>query len=132
MMKGIYHRHKILRRTIAGSWCVVTGLLVSPGTVKGMFSHRHQFHMRKAHLFYIRRQHTCYFAVRVEQLMIIGIRPPPGAKMHFIYRERALQAVVLLALLHPFLLFSLIVQLPGNGSRFRPLFPIKGKGVSLE
>ena len=52
-MKGIYQGHKLFRRAETGGRREITCPLVSPTTVKRVLHHRHEFHVRKTHLFYV-------------------------------------------------------------------------------
>ena len=53
LMQIIYKIHKIFRCSVAGRRCVITGHLISPGSIQGMFHDRHQFHMCVSHIQHI-------------------------------------------------------------------------------
>ncbi len=96
-----------------------------------MLGHGHELHVRKAHFLHVRHQHRRHIAVGIKTLVVVGVGPAPGAKMHFVHGNRAFQAVLLPSFLHPRRIFPLIFQLRGDGSRFGPQFPAVGEGVAL-
>ena len=52
-MKLIDHVHKVLGSSVTGSGCIVSGHLISPGTIKGMLCNSHQLNMSKFHFLQI-------------------------------------------------------------------------------
>ena len=111
----LVHRiHKIaevIRRSVTCCRCIIARYLIPPGLVKRMLHHWHQFYMSVAELFDVRSQHRSNLAVVIKFTSIV--RFFPGAKMHFINRDRRFVALCDTTLLHPVLI------LPGIFSKVK-------------
>ena len=111
----LVHRiHKIaevIRRSVSCCRCVIARYLITPGFIERMLHHRHQLNMGVAELFHIRSQHRSDLAVVIKFTSIV--RFFPGAKMHFINRDRRFVALCDTTLLHPVLI------LPGIFSKVK-------------
>ncbi len=81
---------EIIRRPVAGSRGIITGHLIAPGKVEGIFADPHQFHMGIAHVIHILSQVIRQLPVIQEAIFVIPIAEPffPGAQMDFIDRHR--------------------------------------------
>ena len=111
----LVHRiHKIaevIRRSVSCCRCVIARYLITPGFIERMLHHRHQLNMGVAELFHIRSQHRSDLTVVIKFTAIV--RFFPGAKMHFINRNRRFVALCDTTLLHPVLI------LPGIFSKVK-------------
>ena len=66
-MKIVHKVHKIFTCSITAGRRIISGHLITPGTIKRMFHHRHQFHVSISHLFYILGNLRCKFTVSIKQ-----------------------------------------------------------------
>ena len=111
----LVHRiHKIaevIRRSVSCCRCIIARYLIPPGLVKRMLHHWHQFYMGVAELFDVRSQHRSDLAVVIKFTAIV--RFFPGAKMHFINRDRRFVALCDATLFHP------VLVLPGIFSKVK-------------
>ena len=115
----LVHRiHKIaevIRRSVSCCRCVIARYLIPPGLVKRMLHHWHQFYMGVAELFHIRSQHRSDLTVVIKFTAIV--RFFPGAKMHFINRNRRFVALCDTTLLHPVLILPGIFSKINHNTR---------------
>ena len=115
----LVHRiHKIaevIRRSVSCSRCVIACYLITPGFIERMLHHRHQLNMGVAELFHIRSQHRSDLAVVIKFTAIV--RFFPGAKMHFINRNRRFVALCDTTLLHPVLILPGIFSKINHNTR---------------
>ena len=115
----LVHRiHKIaevIRRSVTCCRCIIARYLIPPGLVKRMLHHWHQFYMGVAELFHIRSQHRSDLTVVIKFTAIV--RFFPGAKMHFINRNRRFVALCDTTLLHPVLILPGIFSKINHNTR---------------
>ena len=106
----LVHRiHKIaevIRRSVTCCRCVIARYLITPGFIERMLHHRHQLNMGVAELFHVRSQHRSDFTVVIKFTAIIRLFP--GAKMHFINRDRRFVTLCDATLFHPVFVLPLI------------------------
>src|SRR5215831_16846262 len=55
----------------------------------------------------------------------------PRSQVHFVNRDRSIQAVAIRAGRHPFLVMPLVVEIPDDRCRVRRYFTVKCEGVGL-
>ena len=77
--------HKIMRRTVAGSYGKITGYLVAPRAVEGMLHHRHELYMGIPHFSEIGNQ--LLRKLSIVKKVLIGISLP-RAGVHLIDIDR--------------------------------------------
>ena len=115
----LVHRiHKIaevIRRSVSCCRCVIARYLITPGFIEWMLHHRHQLNMGVAELFHIRSQHRSDLTVVIKFTAIV--RFFPGAKMHFINRNRRFVALCDTTLLHPVLILPGIFSKINHNTR---------------
>ena len=115
----LVHRiHKIaevIRRSVSCCRCVIARYLITPGFIERMLHHRHQLNMGVAELFDVRSQHRSNLAVVIKFTSIV--RFFPGAKMHFINRDRRFVALCDTTLLHPVLILPGIFSKINHNTR---------------
>ena len=115
----LVHRiHKIaevIRRSVSCCRCVIARYLITPGFIERMLHHRHQLNMGVAELFHIRSQHRSDLTVVIKFTAIV--RFFPGAKMHFINRNRRFVALCDTTLLHPVLILPGIFSKINHNTR---------------
>ena len=115
----LVHRiHKIaevIRRSVSCCRCVIACYLITPGFIERMLHHRHQLNMGVAELFHIRSQHRSDLTVVIKFTAIV--RFFPGAKMHFINRNRRFVALCDTTLLHPVLILPRIFSKINHNTR---------------
>ncbi len=114
LVQGIYQHHKFLWRTKPWSCSKEPGTLVAPTSIIRKFHHRHKFHMREAHFFYIRNKSFYKIQVTGISTIIIFYRPHPTGKLHFINRPGCIQAVMLFSIQHPVVVLPLIIERSGE------------------
>ena len=106
----LVHRiHKIaevIRRSVSCCRCVIARYLITPGFIERMLHHRHQLNMGIAELFHVGSQHRSDFTVVIKFTAIIRLFP--GAKMHFINRDRRFVTLCDATLFHPVFVLPLI------------------------
>jgi len=129
-VKIIDQIHKVLGHSIAGGGGIVTGHLVSPGSVEGMLRNAHQLHMGVPHGFNIICQFPGSFPVSEA---VVAFRPvclAPGSQMHLIDGYGGLYRILISALFHPGGIA------PGKAGDIgcdrggsRPVFAVEGKGI---
>ena len=104
----VYQICKVLRRSITGSRCKVSGYLIAPGTIKRILGDSHQLNVSISHLFYIFGQFHCQFTVCIESGVFIITRMTfPRTRMYLINGHRLTVYLIILVLstrLHPFLI----------------------------
>ena len=111
LMHRIHKIAEVIRRSVTCCRCIIARYLIPPGLVKRMLHHRHQFYMGVAELFDVRSQHRSNLAVVIKFTSIV--RFFPGAKMHFINRDRRFVALCDATLFHP------VLVLPGIFSKVK-------------
>ena len=119
LVQKIYQVHKIIRRSITRSRCIITGHLIPPGSVIRMLHNRHQFHMRVTHFLTIIANHRSKFTVVIK--FFFGIRRLfKCAKRHFVNKHRLLFRIPFFTLGKPLFIFPVIlIQIPYNACRRR-------------
>ena len=109
LMHIVHKVHKIIRSSIPAGRGIIPGHLIPPGSIQGMFHHRHQLHMRISHLFDILCQAHRDFPIIVK-FGADCLRPVfrnlkglanPGTQVQFIDGYRLCLMVSLLTCLHP-------------------------------
>ena len=94
---------KILRRSITGSRCIITGYLISPGTVKRILGNTHQLNMCISHLLHIRDQIFHKIPITVKSVILSARMAHPGSRMYLVDRHRfCIDIFGLCTLFHPF------------------------------
>src|SRR5690606_10582391 len=122
--------HEILGRAIAGSGSEKPRTLIAPGTIKGMFHHRHNFNMSEMHPLHILPQTVRQFPVGHHPVSFFR-DAHPGTKRALINRTRLIQAPGFGTGFHPSPVLPGVVQILYDRSRFRWYFTIARKGVGL-
>ena len=148
-MHLIHEVHKVFRCTISGRRRIISNGLISPGRVKGMFHHRHQFYMGISHPFHIgndfRRQFT---VVQVRQFFLHFLRirlvclplfqnsfflsdnPLERTKVQFINTDGRVFFLSLAPLCHPFVVLPYKTgNIRSDGSRSRTQLCPKSIGI---
>ena len=121
LMHIIHKIHKILWCSKARGRGIISGYLVSPGSVQRVFHDRHQLNMRIPHLLHIIGKQRRNLSVITELIRFI-FRPSPGAQMNLIDAHRRLLPVRLLPVLHPRRILPFIrTQITDYGSISRTL-----------
>ena len=115
LMHRIHKIAEVIRRSVTCCRCVIARYLIPPGLVKRMLHHWHQFYMGVAELFHIRSQHRSDLTVVIKFTAIV--RFFPGAKMHFINRNRRFVALCDTTLLHPVLILPGIFSKINHNTR---------------
>ena len=115
LMHRIHKIAEVIRRSVSCSRCVIARHLIAPGLVERMLHHWHQFYMGVAELFDVRSQHRSDLAVVIKFTAIV--RFFPGAKMHFINRNRRFVALCDTTLLHPVLILPGIFSKINHNTR---------------
>ena len=95
---------KLFRCSVAGGRCVIARYLIAPGTVKRMLCNSHQLYVGIAHFFYVIGKRMCELNVIVKSVRV-GFGPRmfhPGARVHFVDRERGFLNVKFFAVRQPF------------------------------
>ncbi len=111
LVQTIDQKHKILGCTVTRTWGKVSGGLIPPGTVKGVFGGRHKLHMGKADVTDIAGKPFGQFTITQVAVAFLW-HPSPGAEMKLIDYLRGIQAVYFAAPRHPLLILPVIVELP--------------------
>ena len=128
LMKIIHKIHKVIRCSVTAGRRIVTSHLISPGSVKRMFHHRHQFHMSIAHLLYILSQPWGNLPVIIEfraddllPALIHGNRfADPGTQMQLVNGHRLCLGITLLPRTHPGIVRPCeFADIPHNRCRIR-------------
>ena len=101
LMKVIHHICKIFRCSIACSWCIISGYLISPGTVKWMLCDSHQLNMSISHLFYILCNCFCKLTICIKSFIFSSRMSHPGTHMYFINRHWFFFVIPFLTSSHP-------------------------------
>ena len=115
LMHRIHKIAEVIRRSVSCSRCVIARHLIAPGLVERMLHHWHQFYMGVAELFDVRSQHRSDLAVVIKFTAIV--RFFPGAKMHFINRDRRFVALCNATLFHPVLVLPRIFSKINHNTR---------------
>ena len=130
LMAFIHKGFKLRRGAIAGGGGKISSHLVPPGAVIGVLGHRHQFQVGVPHPLGVGDQ-------LLGQLFVIKGLPvgvaPPGAQMHLIDVEGAVEMILFPPCGQPLLILPgipLQVVEPGSGAR-RGL-AVEGVGVRLQ
>ncbi len=105
LVQGIHQIHEIMRRPITGGRRIITGHLISPGTIKRIFHQRQELHIVVAHLFEIAHQFIRNLTVTVGVSILM---PAPGTHVQFIDVDRAAIRVIVFAFVIPVLILPLI------------------------
>ena len=102
-MHIIHEIAEIFRRSVTGGRRIISGNLVSPGTVKGVLCNSHKFYMGVAHIFHIIGQCVSQFPVIVKaRVLFLSARVLfPRTRMHFIDGHGVFLGVKLLPFFHP-------------------------------
>ena len=115
LMHRIHKIAEVIRRSVSCCRCVIARYLITPGFIERMLHHRHQLNMGVAELFHIRSQHRSDLTVVIKFTAIV--RFFPGAKMHFINRDRRFVALCDTTLLHPVLILPGIFSKINHNTR---------------
>ena len=115
LMHRIHKIAEVIRRSVTCCRCIIARYLIPPGLVKRMLHHWHQFYMGVAELFDVRSQHRSNLAVVIKFTSIV--RFFPGAKMHFINRDRRFVALCNATLFHPVLVLPRIFSKINHNTR---------------
>ena len=113
-MQIIDHIRKILRRPVTGSRRIVSGHLISPGTIIRMLGDSHQFYMSVSHLFHIICDRMCELAICIKSFLFGTRMTHPGSHMYLIDRQRILFLIPLFALFQPLLVRPLQIRNIGH------------------
>ena len=76
LVKPVHEIHEVFRSAEPAGGRKISQSLISPGTVEGMFHHRHQFHMRVAHLLHVGNELVGEFRVREPPSPFLDDAPP--------------------------------------------------------
>src|SRR5450755_1630980 len=87
--------------------------------------------MRQPHFLHIGNETFAYLVVGIIGFFVVGRRAHPAGEMYFIYTPGLIQGIIFFASLHPGLILTVIVQVPGNGCGLWPLFPEMRKGIAF-
>ena len=115
LMHRIHKIAEVIRRSVSCCRCIIARYLITPGFIERMLHHRHQLNMGVAELFHIRSQHRSDLTVVIKFTAIV--RFFPGAKMHFINRNRRFVALCDTTLLHPVLILPGIFSKINHNTR---------------
>ena len=105
--------HEILRRAVARGGREVSGGLVSPGTVEGVLHHGQELDVGESHLADVFGEARCGLAVGQRAVVLFG-DAHPRAEMHFVNGLRGAKRIAAGALLHPFAVVPLVIEIPHN------------------
>ena len=131
-MQCIDQIHKILGCAIPGSRRIITGYLISPGTVKRMLRNTHQLHMCKTHFFQIFHNGIRELPIGIKALILSSRMTHPGTDMAFIDGHRFSIDVFSSPCIHPlFICPAHMRQICDNRCRTRSFFCKIGKRVRL-
>ena len=111
LMEIIDHIFEILRCSVTGGRCIISGYLISPGTIKRMLRNSHKLYMSISHFFYISCQGLGKLTVIVKAVLIV-LCPRmflPGTRMYLIDRHRLFFFIKFLTVLDPCGIFPFIV-----------------------
>ena len=100
-MQIIDHPCKIFRRPISGCRCIVSGHLISPGSVKRMLGNSHQFHMCVTHFFYVFGNCPGKFSICIESFIFPSRMTHPGTNVCLIDRHWLVLMIPGLSTCHP-------------------------------
>ena len=106
--------HEILRRAVARGGREVSGGLVSPGTVEGMLHHGQELDVGESHLVDVFGEAWRGLTIGERAVVLFG-DAHPRAEMHFINGLRRAKGIAAGALLHPFAVVPLVVEIPYDG-----------------
>ncbi len=125
LVKHIYERHKIIRRTVTGSRCKIPCHLISPRAIVWMFHHRHKLYMRIPHFIAVITKHRRQFTVVIKQLAVFCVRLTERTKRNLINQHRLFFYFPTFARLHPFLILPRVLfDIPYHTRCRRTLFRI--------
>ena len=99
LMTVIYEILEIVRRAEAARRRVIPRALVPPGTLKWVFGHRQELHVRVAHLLHI--LHQLVGQLPVSKYSIVFGVSSPTAQMNFVDIQGLVQRLPAGAILHP-------------------------------
>src|SRR3990172_4182568 len=130
LVQTIHEFHKVLGVPVPARGREVPRGLVTPGSIEGMLHHGQELHVGEAHLFNIWYKKVC--KLTVGQMTAAPLRgPPPRTRVDLIDRDWPVEAVRLVTVLHPGMVFPLIGEVAYDGGRPWRRLPAKGKGVAL-
>ena len=93
---------KVLRFSVAGSRCIISGHLISPGTIKRILRNTHQLNVCVPHFFYIWDQIGYEIPVTVKSFIIPARMTFPGARMNLVDCHRlCIHILFFFTILHP-------------------------------
>ena len=122
--------HEILRRAVARGGREVSSGLISPGTVEGMLHHGQELDVGEAQLSDIFGEARRGFAVG-QRTIVLFWHPHPRAQMHLVNRLWCAKRVATGALLHPFTVVPLVVEVPDDRGGARRLLMQQAERVGL-
>ena len=94
----IHKEHKIFRRTITGSRCIVTNYLIAPGSIQRVLHNRHQFNVCIAHFLHIGNDLRCQFSVIYIRSILASCK---GTEIYFVNRHCFLFRFEILSICQP-------------------------------
>ena len=127
-MEQIHHFPEVIRCTMTGSRCKITGYLIAPRPIERILCQWHEFHMRIRHFFQIRNDFRSKFQITRELFPFLVF---PRAKMHFIDIHGFFVWNPFFSLLHPCGIFPLITAFKQFGSRTGTSFKMHSIRVRL-
>ena len=120
-MHFIHKIFEILVRPVPGSRRIIPNDLISPGAVKRMLHHRHQFDMRVTHLFHIIGYQGGEFPVIQITAVLCLLK---GTEIQFVNADGPVFSLPFLSACYPLVVFPFyllaVCRFPDNGGRIRP------------
>ena len=101
LMQLIDKIHEIIRRSVTGGRCIVSGHLITPGSIKRMLSNSHQFNMSIFHFCQVFHNAVCKLTIIVESLLFRTWMTHPGTNMTLINCHWLFIIILQITFLHP-------------------------------
>ena len=128
-MHHVNKLHKIVGGSVAGGWGKISGCLIPPGAVEGIFGYGHNFNMGIAHILNVDRK--LFPKLFIGQGVAVG-KAAPGAKVNFIYINGGRINVPALFFCLPFAILPLLsAKVINLGSVGGGGFAMKRKGIGF-
>ena len=127
-VQGVDQVLEVLRRPEPAGRGKIARDLVAPRRIVRVLHDRHEFHVRKAHVFEVGRQDIREFSVAVGRAVLLLA---PGGEVHLVDRHRRTGAVAGMALAHPIRILPGIVVGPNVRGRIGRCLVLAAVGVGL-
>ena len=128
---AVYEIFKIVGLTKAACRCIISGNLIAPASVKGIFRNRHKLDMCIAHFLDIFNKLIRKFFIGKKSVVFLR-NSHPASEIYFIYIERLTIYVAFFSFFEPFAVLPVVnAQIINDRCLHRSYFGIKSEGIAF-